>query len=214
MKKMVALLMTGTIATSLLNSFNSQVFAEEKDKRECIECNEEFIQSENINDIFASGNSFLTQNQVLEEEKESELDNKELEKIESEIDSIYDSIMNRDNIYEKYDKISARNQNLWEKLYNSLDEYYSEDITIDTIKSSKAINEDEKNKLIEDQKELDKLDKIFEQRIKEAEDATKSLTEKADKIYEKINSEQENDEPVLYKNNSNLSENSEETDFE
>lgn len=214
MKKMVALLMTGTIATSLLNSFNSQVFAEEKDKRECIECNEEFIQSENINDIFASGNSFLTQNQVLEEEKESELDNKELEKIENEIDSIYDSIMNRDNIYEKYDKISARNQNLWEKLYNSLDEYYSEDITIDTIKSSKAINEDEKNKLIEDQKELDKLDKIFEQRIKEAEDATKSLTEKADKIYEKINSEQENDEPVLYKNNSNLSENSEETDFE
>ncbi len=214
MKKMVALLMTGTIATSLLNSFNSQVFAEEKDKRECIGCNEEFIQSENINDIFASGNSFLTQNQVLEEEKESELDNKELEKIESEIDSIYDSIMNRDNIYEKYDKISARNQNLWEKLYNSLDEYYSEDITIDTIKSSKAINEDEKNKLIEDQKELDKLDKIFEQRIKEAEDATKSLTEKADKIYEKINSEQENDEPVLYKNNSNLSENSEETDFE
>lgn len=216
MKKMVALLMTSAVTASLLGSFNAQVFAEEKDEKNCIECNEEFMQGVKVDDdTFGSEDSVLTEKHPLTgKEKKFESENKEIEKIESKIDKIYDSIVNKDNIYDKYDEISGRNQDLWEKLYSSFDESYTEDITIDTIKSSKVLNKDEKNKLIEDQKELDKLDKIFDKRIKEAEDATRSLTEKVDKIYEKINSEQENDEPVLYKNDSDLSQNSEETDLE
>ena len=108
---------------------------------------------------------------------------KNIDNIAKKIESISKKLTNNWAIEHKLDKLSNKNQALWDKLYEkATDKELAIDDNIEFIKSSKALTEKEKEALIKVQTEIDKLNNEYTKVCDKVEKATKNLNSKLDSL--------------------------------
>ncbi len=111
----------------------------------------------------------------------------DIEATYNKMDSITKKITNNWAIEDKLDKLANKHQSLWDKLYEKADDKELEvENNIEFIKSSKALTDKEKETLIKAEKELDELNKEYENLYDKVEKATKDLNSKLDSLYKDI----------------------------
>ncbi len=195
MKKMMNVLVAGAMVAALFTESAVTAFATAPKTTDPICCSMDSEEWQDIN-AYLDEFDFLTdadKQQLVASEKKLEPEFRKLDDIDKQISTIFDSIMDKDShLMDEYDRLLASNQDLWDKLEENITDEQAELMdTIAFINASNALTPQEKEILVKEQKKLDEIDTLLDERWLEAEKATEQLCKQADEIYERIEKEVE-----------------------
>ena len=195
MKKLAILLVAGSLIVSGAASGLSTARAAEEKKpssNKMVDKDMNFMETDE--DQMKTLENFLKNDgKLTQAEKQSLTENylkllttlENIDKTYEQIDKVTNKLTNNWEIEDKFDVLSNKNVELWNKIYdNATDEELEIEDNIEFIKSSKALTDKEKDTLIKTQKEIDALVVEYDKLYNKVEKATKELNAKLDSLYE------------------------------
>ena len=193
-QKLNTLLLLSIMAATTMTSFSINA-AELRDQSQDYQVIEEnVIDTDDIGmKSYITGLTMLTEQekaQLLETEQKLKEDFKTLDRIYQTLDDRLDQALQGLDLEKMYDDVMRKNESLWKKLEDNLTSE-QEEVADERafIKASKALTEAEKDTLLKEVEEREKLDKIFEEKEAEVLRENSVLVEQAEKIEEKIQAE-------------------------
>lgn len=125
--------------------------------------------------------------QLIQDDREAAIHYQEADKLSEQANAIADSIYEKhEDTFQKQQDLMNEHEDLWLKLSESATE---EQLRIEDnrefIRSSKALTEEEKQTLLQQEDRLDEIDKEIEKIHDEIEQATMDLTKQIDECYQK-----------------------------
>lgn len=140
---------------------------------------------------------------LLETEKKNEAYYKKLDEISSKIDRIFERVFEgSEHLQEDLSKLLDKHEELWNKLY-------AENLNINLeempkfIKDSKVLTENEKAILLENELEIQKVEKLLDEKYKKVDELSRHLDDESSKIYEKIQKNDDENADIWEKINEN-----------
>ncbi len=193
-QKLNTLLLLSIMAATTMTSFsiNADELRDQSQDYQVIE--ENVIDTDDVGmESYITGLTMLTEQekaQLLETEQKLKEDFKTLDRIYQTLDDRLDQALQGLDLEKMYDDVMGKNESLWKKLEDNLTSE-QEEVADERafIKASKALTEAEKDTLLKEVEEREKLDKIFEEKEAEVLRENSVLVEQAEKIEEKIQAE-------------------------
>ena len=193
-QKLNTVLLLSIMAATTMTSFSINA-AELRDQSQDYQVIEEnVIDTDDVGmESYITGLTMLTEQekaQLLETEQKLKEDFKTLDRIYQTLDDRLDQALQGLDLEKMYDDVMSKNESLWKKLEDNLTSE-QEEVADERafIKASKALTEAEKDTLLKEVEEREKLDKIFEEKEAEVLRENSVLVEQAEKIEEKIQAE-------------------------
>ena len=193
-QKLNTLLLLSIMAATTMTSFsiNADELRDQSQDYQVIE--ENVIDTDDVGmESYITGLTMLTEQekaQLLETEQKLKEDFKTLDRIYQTLEDRLDQALQGLDLEKMYDDVMGKNESLWKKLEDNLTSE-QEEVADERafIKASKALTEAEKDTLLKEVEEREKLDKIFEEKEAEVLRENSVLVEQAEKIEEKIQAE-------------------------